>query len=267
MPKPPDNKASRPAPRRLGLVSQMIAQKADNLDRADTRNSEALIVSLERIRPNPRQPRRFYDAERDRELAENIKEHGILEPLLVRLVSENQYEIVAGERRYRAARLAGKHSVPVIVKEYGEEQAQLVAVIENLQRQDLDPRDEAHYFKFLADQYNYSYRKIAALVHRSYGYVNERMRLLNLPEEAPESGDINHKRPEKDQKLEKSQTKAERKLSAGGFGGRQLRSFEGWLDKAQRQAGQLSPADINQLRLRLAELRQKIDSLEQQLSD
>src|SRR5690242_20402024 len=99
----PENKTGRPAPQRLGLVSQMISQKADALDRADARNSEALIVSLERIRPNPRQPRRFYDAERDRELAENIKVHGVLEPLLVRPVGQGLYEIVAGERRFRAA--------------------------------------------------------------------------------------------------------------------------------------------------------------------
>src|SRR4051812_16868559 len=98
----------------------MISDKANALDQGESKNNEALIVPIGKIRPNPNQPRQMVNEERDNELAENIREHGVLEPLIVREVAEGEYEIVAGERRYRAARQIGKKTLPVIVKDYDD---------------------------------------------------------------------------------------------------------------------------------------------------
>ncbi len=258
--------ASPPAPpRRLGVVSKLIADKANHLDQSESRNSEALIVSIEKIRPNPKQPRKVFDEERDQELADNIRENGVLEPLIVRETVEGQYEIVAGERRYRAAKLIGKTTVPVIVKDYDDQQAQFIAVVENLQRVDLAPLDEANYFKFLCDNYNYSYRDIGAMIHRSPSYVNDRMKLLNPSLSAEDEGEKNHKRSENNQKLQKSQLDVAKATERNLTGGRTLSSFDGWLDKTRRNLTQLKPTEQAELRDKLALLRSKIEALEKEL--
>ncbi len=252
------------APRRLGMVSQLIGEKAGTLEQhQETRNKEALIVPIERISPNPNQPRQASNPERDKELAENIRTNGVLEPLIVREVGEGLYEIVAGERRYRAAKSIGETRLPVIVKDYDDEQAQLVAVVENLQRLDLEPVDEARYFKFLSDNYNYSYRKIADMVHRSHGYVNERMRLL---EEAADASDKSNKRIENGQKLQTSQAVKEKAVKKEAkFSPKPLLTFDGWLDKTRETLPKLQPDEVSELKSKLSELRHKIDALEKEL--
>jgi ParB/RepB/Spo0J family partition protein len=249
------------------MVSKLIADKASALDQTSTRNSEALIIPIGWLKPNPNQPRRVLDEERDLELAENIRENGILEPLIVREIGENQYEIVAGERRYRAATLVGKPTVPVIVKEYDDQQSKLVAVIENLQRVDLDPLDEAYYFKFLSDNYNYSYRKIAGLVHRSYSYVNDRMRLLDLSENNPTNiRDEFHNRQENNQKLQNSQSsRTSLPKRPYQYSPKSVLSFTGWLDKTRNSLSRLKDDEKSELKTSLAELRSKIAELEKEL--
>ena len=264
-------KVAPPAPRRLGMVSKLIADKATALEKSSTRNSEALIIPIEWLQPNPHQPRRVVDEERDLELADNIRENGILEPLIVREIRENRYEIVAGERRYRAAKLAGKESVPVIVKEYDDEQSQLVSVVENLQRLDLDPLDEAYYFKFLADNYNYSYRKIATLIHRSYSYVSDRMRLLDEAgnasgEAASNYGEENHNRQENNQKLQSSQSSRTRlPKRQTRYNEKSLFTFENWLDKTRLGLAELKTEERTALKNKLSILRSKITALEEEL--
>ncbi|NWJ98873.1 MAG: ParB/RepB/Spo0J family partition protein [Chloroflexi bacterium] len=135
----------------------------------------ALIVPLEMLVPNTQQARRFFNEESLQELAEDIKVHGILEPLLVRETLPSQYEILAGERRYRAAKLAELTEVPVLVKQLDDKQARLVTLAENLQRENLRPEDEQYFYRQLQNEFNYSITEIARLISKSRAYVRDRL--------------------------------------------------------------------------------------------
>jgi len=139
-------------------------------------------VPIEFVKPNPRNPRRvFADAELD-ELAASIRERGIIQPILVRSArgAMDQYEIVAGERRWRAAQRAGLHDVPVILLEVSDKEALELAIIENVQRADLNPLEEAHGYASLAEEFNYSQDEIAKIVGKSRPHVANTLRLLKL---------------------------------------------------------------------------------------
>src|SRR5712691_5113717 len=141
-------------------------------------------VPIEHIRPNPRNPRRHYsDAELD-ELAASIKERGIIQPVVVRAVrgSRDAYEIIAGERRWRAAQRAGLHDIPIVPIEATDEQALELAIIENVQRTDLNPLEEAGGYQALASEYTHSHEDIAKIVGKSRSHVTNTLRLLKLPE-------------------------------------------------------------------------------------
>lgn len=134
------------------------------------------------LRPGKFQPRRNFDDETLRELAESIAKHGILQPLLVRPVGGGQHEIVCGERRWRAAQKAQLHDVPVIIREMDDEQAMQVALIENLQREDLNPLDEAEGYQRLLEEFAHTQEKLAAAVGKSRSHVANMVRLLGLPQ-------------------------------------------------------------------------------------
>ena len=136
-------------------------------------------VNINKIDNNKEQPRKSFDDESLRELAESIKEVGILQPITVKEVA-NGYEIIAGERRWRAARLAGLATVPVIIKKYSDLEALEASLIENLQRVDLNPLEEALTYKRLATEFNLSQEEIAARVGKSRAVVANAVRLLNL---------------------------------------------------------------------------------------
>jgi ParB family chromosome partitioning protein len=253
------------AVRKFNAVAQMISDNAKALEEGDSKNNKALIVSLEKIRPNPNQPRKVQDNERDQELTENIKEHGVLEPILVREIEEGGYEIVAGERRWRAAGAAGLKQVPVIVKDYDNKQAQFVSVIENLQRLDLDPLDEAHYFKFLIDNYNYSYRDIARMINRSHGYVNERMRRIGMGE-ASDDSDKGNNRQQNGQKLQSSQADGKPvKEPIERYNVRPVLSFNNWVDRVHKNFDKFRPDELADLRLKLDEISVKIKAIREML--
>ncbi len=135
----------------------------------------ALVVPLNQLVPNFQQVRQHFDQEALGELAEDIKVRGILEPLLVRETEPGTYEIIAGERRYRAAQLAGLEEVPVVIREMDDQQARFAMLAENLQRQDLDPRDEQRFFLALQAEYDFSLRDIAHLINKSAMYVQRRL--------------------------------------------------------------------------------------------
>lgn len=142
-------------------------------------------LPLHRIIPNAKQPRAFFDDEKLLELAESIKVQGVLQPLLVRPVGsdpEQKYEIVAGERRFRASRIAGLHEVPVVIRELTDEQAMLAALIENLQREDLNPMEEAQGLLELSQKFNLRQEDIAAKIGKSRSMVANTLRLMQLPE-------------------------------------------------------------------------------------
>jgi ParB family chromosome partitioning protein len=135
----------------------------------------AINVPVSLIVPNLYQVRQYFDPEALQELAEDIKQRGILEPLLVREGEPGTYQIVAGERRYRAAQLAGLTEVPVIVREMDEREARFTMLAENIQRQDLDPRDEKRFFEELQSSFNLSNKDIARLISKSPMYVQRRL--------------------------------------------------------------------------------------------
>jgi len=141
-------------------------------------------VPVEFLRPNSRNPRRAF-AEADlEELAASIKERGIIQPILARTVrgAMDQFEIVAGERRWRAAQRAGLHDVPIIVLEVDDRQALELAIIENVQRTDLNALEEAGGYQALADEFKYSQDEIAKIVGKSRSHVANKLRLMKLPE-------------------------------------------------------------------------------------
>jgi ParB family transcriptional regulator, chromosome partitioning protein len=141
-------------------------------------------VPIEYLRPNPRNPRRnFSDAELD-ELAASIKERGIIQPVVVRSVrgAKDAYEIIAGERRWRAAQRAALHEIPIVPFEASDSEALELAIIENVQRTDLNPLEEAGGYQALASEYGHSHEDIAKIVGKSRSHVTNTLRLLKLPE-------------------------------------------------------------------------------------
>ena len=137
------------------------------------------IVKLTKVEPSREQPRKQFDADALQELAESIKQFGVLQPLLVQK-KEDYYEIIAGERRWRASKLAGLKEVPVIVKEFTEQEAVEISLIENIQREDLNPIEEAMAYKRLMEEYHLKQDEIAERVSKSRTAVTNSMRLLKL---------------------------------------------------------------------------------------
>jgi ParB family chromosome partitioning protein len=142
-----------------------------------------LELELDQISPNPRQPRATMNEEALEELTDSILRHGILEPIVVTR-SENGYTLVAGERRWRAARLAGLRTIPVVVKDTSPQQLLELALVENLQRQDLGPLEEAAAYRQLLDEHGLTQEEVARRVGKSRSAVANSLRLLNLPAEA-----------------------------------------------------------------------------------
>ena len=142
-------------------------------------------IPTEKILPNPAQPRLSYEEEGLTELADSIREHGVLQPVLVRALG-NQFELIAGERRWRASRQAGKTTIPAIVSELDERGALEVSIIENLQREDLSPLDEASMYRRMTAELGYSVRALAQKIGKDKGYVENRLRLADAPPEIRE---------------------------------------------------------------------------------
>ncbi|MED1783320.1 ParB/RepB/Spo0J family partition protein [Brevibacillus fortis] len=138
-------------------------------------------VSINEIRPNPYQPRKEFEQSAIDELAQSIKEHGIIQPLIVRK-SIKGYELVAGERRLRAAKVAGLKEVPVVVKAYTDQQLMEIALIENLQRENLNPLEEAEAYDKLISHHDYTQEQLAQKIGKSRPHVANMLRLLQLPE-------------------------------------------------------------------------------------
>lgn len=143
---------------------------------------EVDTIDINKIEPNTTQPRKFFDEDSLQELAESIKQHGLIEPLIVQKSKEDFYSIIAGERRWRAARIAGLKNIPVIVKEYNSQQIIEIALIENLQREDLNPIEEAEAFNRLIEEYHLKQDEIAEKVSKSRVTITNSLRLLKLDE-------------------------------------------------------------------------------------
>ena len=140
-------------------------------------------IRLSEIEPNLSQPRKEFEEEALNELADSIAAHGVLQPLLVRPIKNGMYQIVAGERRWRAARIAGLSEVPVLIRELSDEEADQVALIENLQREDLNAVETAEGYRRLMDKYGMTQEQLSEAVGKSRPAVANTLRILNLPEE------------------------------------------------------------------------------------
>lgn len=167
-----------------GLGKGLDALFSDNTTSTDGAPTEQLKIS--EIQPNRNQPRKAFDDEALQQLADSIREHGVIQPILVRPLPSGGYQIVAGERRWRASRMAGLSEVPVIVREYDDNKAMEIALIENLQRENLNPIEEAQGYNELIEVYSMTQAEVSASVGKSRSSIANTLRLLNLPKEVLE---------------------------------------------------------------------------------
>ena len=149
-------------------------------DRQPPGPREYFQCPVDRIAPDPDQPRRNFDKESLAQLVESIKEQGVIQPLIVRRLRDG-YELIAGERRWRAAQMAGLREVPVVIKEATEKEAFEMALVENIQREDLNPIEEAEAYSRLVEDFGYSQAELAARIGKDRSTVSNSMRLLGLP--------------------------------------------------------------------------------------
>ena len=154
------------------------AKAAEEMDE----KGRILMLKLDLVQPNKEQPRKTFDEEKINELAESIKNYGVLQPLLVQK-NDSFYEIIAGERRWRAAKAAGLKEVPAVLKEYSKQEAMEISLIENVQRADLNPIEEALGYKQLIDEFGLTQEEIAVRVAKSRTVITNTMRLLKLDEQ------------------------------------------------------------------------------------
>jgi len=139
-------------------------------------------ISIERIVPNPRQPRTLFTEEHLEDLTRSIREQGVLQPILVRTGTNGTYELIAGERRWRASQRAGKTEIPALVREFADEESLVVALVENVQRADLGPIEEARAFRALIAEFALTQEEVSDRVGKSRSAIANTLRLLNLPE-------------------------------------------------------------------------------------
>jgi ParB/RepB/Spo0J family partition protein len=144
------------------------------------------VLPVDRIEPNPEQPRLEFDETSLEELAASIREHGVLQPILVRPLGNNRYQLIAGERRWRASRIAGHGTIPALVEEIDDDTALEISLIENLQREDLSPLDEAAMYDRMIHEHGYSIRRLADKLGKDKGYLENRLRLADAPPEIRE---------------------------------------------------------------------------------
>jgi len=143
-------------------------------------------VNVDSISPNPEQPRIAFDQSSLDELAASVREHGVLQPILVRPLEDGQFQLIAGERRWRASKAAGLATIPALVEEIDDDTALEISIIENLQREDLSPLDEAAMYDRMVREHGYSVRRLAQKLGKDKGYLENRLRLADAPDEVRE---------------------------------------------------------------------------------
>jgi len=248
-------------PKGLGLgLEALLGPKVD--DTATTREGEPTHIALDRLQPGKYQPRIRLDEGALYELAESIRSQGVMQPILVRPVDAGQYEVIAGERRLRAARIAGLVEVPVLVKSVSDEAAAVMALIENIQREDLNPLEEAHGLRRLTDEFGLTHEQAAQAVGRSRSAASNLLRLLNLAEPVQQmllAGDIEmgHARAllalEGAQQIATATQVATRKLSVRDAERLVAREASTQRESRTRRAGATRPGDITRLEEELSD--------------
>ncbi|MGX7201515.1 chromosome partitioning protein ParB [Enterococcus plantarum] len=170
----------------LGRGIDALFQDFASLEDVDVQKEEVLQIPLNELRPNPYQPRKTFDEASLQELANSIQQSGVFQPIIVRKSAVKGYEIIAGERRFRASKLAEKEAIPAIVREFDEEAMMQVAVLENLQREDLNPLEEAEAYDMLMKNLKLTQVEVAERLGKSRPYIANYLRLLTLPTQVKE---------------------------------------------------------------------------------
>lgn len=152
-----------------------------DIEEVDVKKEEVLDLPLNELRPNPYQPRKTFDEQSLKELANSIERSGVFQPIIVRRSQIKGYEIIAGERRFRASKLAGKTNIPAIIRDFDEEMMMQIAVLENLQREDLNPLEEAEAYDMLMKNLKLTQAQVAERLGKSRPYIANYLRLLSLP--------------------------------------------------------------------------------------
>ena len=152
-----------------------------DIEEVDVKKEEVLDLPLNELRPNPYQPRKTFDEQSLKELANSIERSGVFQPIIVRRSQIKGYEIIAGERRFRASKLAGKTNIPAIIRDFNEEMMMQIAVLENLQREDLNPLEEAEAYDMLMKNLKLTQAQVAERLGKSRPYIANYLRLLSLP--------------------------------------------------------------------------------------
>ena len=148
-----------------------------------TPKDEIVEISLDELRSNPYQPRKVFDEDKLQELADSIREHGVFQPIIVKKSAVKGYEIIAGERRVKASKMVGLSSIPAIVRDFSDEEMMEIALLENLQREDLNAIEEATAYKALLDSLNITQEELAAKLGKSRSHITNMLGLIDLPEE------------------------------------------------------------------------------------
>ncbi len=166
----------------LGRGIDALFQDFASLEEVDVQKEEIVDLDLGELRPNPYQPRKTFDEAALQELAQSIKQSGVFQPIIVRKSDVKGYEIIAGERRFRASKLARKENIPAIVREFDEAAMMQIAVLENLQREDLSPLEEAEAYDMLMKNLKLTQVELSERLGKSRPYIANHLRLLTLPE-------------------------------------------------------------------------------------
>ena len=169
--------------KKAGLGRGLSALMEEMGTTAAVERRDALLLPVAAIAPNSRQPRRHFDEQALAELADSIRVRGVLQPILVRPLADGRHEIVAGERRWRASQLAGLHEIPALLRPFTESDSFEVALIENVQRQDLNAVEEAEGYHRLTSEYHLTQQRVAELVGKSRSHVANLLRLVELPDD------------------------------------------------------------------------------------
>lgn len=170
----------------LGRGIEALFQDFSNLEEVDVQKEEIVDIPLEELRPNPYQPRKTFDENALKELAVSIEQSGVFQPIIVRKSDVKGYEIIAGERRFRASKIAGKETIPAIVREFDEAAMMQIAVLENLQREDLNALEEAEAYDMLMTNLSLTQVELAEKLGKSRPYIANYVRLLSLPPQVKE---------------------------------------------------------------------------------
>ncbi|MDT2831385.1 ParB/RepB/Spo0J family partition protein [Vagococcus carniphilus] len=166
----------------LGRGIDALFKDFSEIEEVDIKKETVVEIPLEELRPNPYQPRKTFDEKALEELSESIKQSGVFQPIIVRQSTIKGYEIIAGERRFRASKLAGKETVPAIVRDFDEARMMQIAVLENLQREDLSPMEEAEAYEMLMKNLKLTQVELAEQLGKSRPYIANYLRLLTLPQ-------------------------------------------------------------------------------------